>query len=94
MPEPTARARACAMGIDPSCATVQATNRQLTNSAQRIIDIMVLKINHPAKRSFLLARSPRKTKTGNATSAAYRGIPISGISGVPKRAGGTISSKL
>jgi hypothetical protein len=32
--------------IDPPRA-VQATNRQLTNSAQRIIDIMALRINHP-----------------------------------------------
>ena len=52
----------------------QATNRQLTNSAHRIMDIIVLKTSQPAKRSFFLARSPRTMKTGKATST-YRGIP-------------------
>ena len=61
---------------------VQATNRQLTNSAHRIIETVVLRINQPAKSSFFLASSPRTTKIGNAAST-YRGIPISGLSGVP-----------
>jgi pimeloyl-ACP methyl ester carboxylesterase len=79
--------------IDPPHATVQAMNRQLTNSAHRIIDTVLLRINHPAKRIFFLARSPSTIKIGNATST-YRGIPISGISGLPKSAGGTTRSKL
>jgi hypothetical protein len=77
----------------PPRATAQATNRQLTNSAHRIIDIVVLRINHTAKRNLLLARIPSTIKIGKATST-YRGIPISGISGVPKSAGGTMSRKL
>ena len=53
---------------------LQATYRQLTNSAHRIMDIIVPRTYQPAKRSFFLARSPRTMKTGKATST-YRGIP-------------------
>src|SRR6188472_3396954 len=47
----------------------------------------MLIINHPAKSSLFLASSPSTMKIGNATST-YRGMPISGSSGVPYRAGG------
>jgi hypothetical protein len=48
--------------IDPPHATVQAMNRQLTNSAHRIIDTVLLRINHPAKRIFLSGQEPEHDK--------------------------------
>jgi hypothetical protein len=80
------------MRLDPMPATLQATNRQLTKRAHRIMENIVLKINHPPKRSLFLDRSPSTIKMGNAMST-NRGVPIRVFSGVPKSAAGATSRK-